>query len=67
MFHLIEKKGWIINPNTKVVDAITSIMRRNGGICPCASNKSEDKHCPCSDFRDKNICCCQLYIKEGEE
>lgn len=66
MFHLIEKKGYVINPNQKAVSTITTLIERNGGKCPCTSNTSEDTHCPCTDFREKGVCCCHLYVKEDE-
>lgn len=66
MYHLISKDGFVINPNQRTVEAITSLLERNGGTCPCGSNKSEDKTCPCSDFREKGVCCCGLYIREED-
>ena len=38
----------------------------NNGECPC-HNDSVDKHCPCSDYREKDICHCGLYIKVNGE
>lgn len=40
------------------------MLERNEGICPCVHTEPcEDLHCPCSDYREKNKCCCKLYIK----
>ena len=55
------KKGWKLNPNGKIVAAITKAVERNGGECPCV-NEGADKHCPCSDYRIKDVCHCGLYI-----
>ena len=57
------KQGWKLNPNEKVVSAITKRIALCDGECPC-DNYSEDKHCPCTDYREKDICHCGLYIKE---
>ena len=61
------KDGWKLNPNEKVVTAITKAIERNNGKCPCIHEEPcEDLICPCSDYRLKDKCCCQLYIKENE-
>ena len=58
------KEGWQLNPNEKVVKAITKALERNRGICPCVHPKNDgDLHCPCDSYRLRNKCCCQLYIK----
>ena len=56
--------GWILNPNSKIVNAIIKGIERCDGECPC-SNNSDDKNCPCSDYRIKGKCHCNLYIKDG--
>lgn len=56
------REGFIINPNPKIVNGIIKGINRNGGECPC-QNDSVDKHCPCSNFRELDKCCCTLYIK----
>lgn len=60
---ILEKEGWKLNPNKKVVEAILKRCKANNGECPC-HNDSVDKHCPCSDYREKDICHCTLYVKE---
>lgn len=57
------KPGWMLNPNEKVVAAITKRIEMNGGECPC-HNDGYDKKCPCSDYREKDICHCTLYLKK---
>lgn len=63
MVEIYRKKGWKLNPNDSIVNAILKRCEMNGGECPCHNN-SEDKHCPCSDYRLNGICHCGLYIKE---
>ena len=62
MIKILRKKGWILNPNDKIVNAILKRVELNNGECPCQNNSS-DKHCPCTNYRDKNLCHCNLYIK----
>jgi ferredoxin-thioredoxin reductase catalytic subunit len=61
------KKGWILNPNEKIVKGITKAIERNEGKCPCVHDSEEYEGksliCPCSDYIKKDICCCNLYIK----
>ena len=57
-----------IEPNNssakdKTVNIILKLAEMNDGLCPCNGNTSEDKHCPCSDYREKDHCCCGLYVK----
>lgn len=59
------KEGWQLNPNEKIVKSITKAIKRNEGKCPCVHEEScDDFVCPCSDYRFKDKCCCQLYIRE---
>ena len=62
MIKILRKKGWILNPNDKIVNAILKRVELNNGECSC-QNDSSDKHCPCTDYRDNNLCHCNLYIK----
>lgn len=57
------KEGWEITPNVKTRNAIVKAIKRNGGHCPCY-NTGHDTMCPCSDFREKEICHCGLYVKK---
>jgi len=61
--YYVEKEGFHLNPNEKIVDNITRLIEKNGNKCIC-DNKSKDPHCPCTDFRERNICHCKLYIKD---
>ena len=62
MTQIFRKEGWMLNPNDKVVNAILKGVERNNGECPC-HNDGYDKHCPCSDYREKDLCHCHLYLK----
>ena len=62
MVEIYRKKGWKLNPNDKVVNAILRRCEMNNGECSCHNN-SVDKHCPCSDYRENDICHCGLYVK----
>ena len=62
MTQIFRKEGCMLNPNDKVVNAILKGVERNNGECPC-HNDGYDKHCPCSDYREKDICHCHLYLK----
>jgi len=59
------REGWILNPNEKIVNGIIRGINRCNGECPC-NNTGEDKHCPCSNYRLHDCCCCKLYLKKEE-
>ena len=63
MIKIYRKEGFDLNPNDKIVNSIFKRVENNNGECPCHNN-SIDKKCPCSDYRDNNICHCGLYIKK---
>lgn len=63
MIQIHRKQGWELNPNDKTVNAILKRVELNNGECPCQNN-SVDKHCPCSDYREKGLCHCGLYLME---
>lgn len=63
MVKIYRKEGFDLNPNDKIVNAIFKRVENNNGECPCHNN-SIDKKCPCSDYRDNDICHCGLYIKK---
>lgn len=65
MVQIYRKEGWVLNPNDKIVNAILKRYEMNNGECSC-NNESVDKHCPYSDYREKDVCKCNLYIKKGE-
>lgn len=56
------KEGWKINENQKRVNSILTLIENNSGNCICY-NTSIDKHCPCTDYRENNVCHCGLYVK----
>lgn len=57
------KEGFVLNPDDKVVNSLFRMIGKNKGICPCTGNTSTDKHCPCTNYLEKDICCCGLYKK----
>lgn len=63
MIKIYRKEGFDLNPNDKIVNSIFKRVENNNGECPCHNN-SIDKKCPCSDYRDNDICHCGLYIKK---
>lgn len=62
MIPILRKVGWELNPNDKVVNKILSMCEKNNGMCSC-HNTGEDTKCPCSDYREKDMCHCALYVK----
>ena len=63
MIQIYRKEGFILNPKDKVVNNIIRLATWNNGLCPCQGNTSKDKYCPCSNYKEKGICCCGLYVK----
>ena len=70
MITIIDKEGWELNPNDKVVNAILKRCEKLNGECPChheewnENTPIEDKKCPCITFREKDECHCKLYVKK---
>lgn len=60
------KEGWKLNPNEKIVNAITKRIKICDGECPCVNpgKTREDRLCPCKEYRENDVCHCQLYIKK---
>ena len=54
----------ILNPNEKIVCAITKRLEMTDGQCPCVNEDlwTEDTMCPCKKMREENKCCCNLYV-----
>ena len=62
MVTILRKEGWGLNPNDKVVNGVLKMVEKNNGVCPC-HNTGVDKNCPCSDYRETDVCHCGLYVK----
>lgn len=62
MVIILRKEGWGLNPNDKVVNGVLKMVEKNNGVCPC-HNTGVDKNCPCSDYRENDVCHCGLYVK----
>lgn len=59
-------KGYILNPDKEYVSKIVQGIYRKDGHCPCRLNSDETTLCPCDEFIEKQICKCNLYVKEDE-
>lgn len=66
MITILRKEGWNLNPNDKIVNSILKRIEICEGECPCQNTGEtrEDRMCPCRDYREKNMCHCNLYIKK---
>ena len=64
MVKILRKKGFILNPNDNIVNGLIKLIERNEGKCPCSGNDSTNINCPCSNYIEKDYCCCGLYKKE---
>ena len=66
MIKIFRKEGWILNPDDKIVNSILKRCEENNGECPCHNN-GDDKHCPCSDYREKDIVTVTYILKNNYE
>lgn len=66
MIQILRKEGWILNPNDKIVNAIIKRCEACGGKCPSSNpgETKEDRMCPCKSYRENDVCCCNLYVKQ---
>ena len=55
----------IYNKDDNVVKSVKDALKKNGGYCPCATQKNRDTVCMCADFRKltSGMCHCGLYEK----
>lgn len=67
MIEILRKDGWELNPNDKIVNAILRRCEVNNGECPCVNpgETHEDRLCPCKEYRENDVCHCNLYVKKG--
>lgn len=58
----------ITNPDEEFVTKIKKALKKAGGYCPCAIERSRDTKCMCKEFREseEGMCHCGLYIKIKE-
>lgn len=68
MTKILRKTGWTLNPDDKVVNAVLGRVALNNGECPCVNpgTTPEDRLCPCREYRENNICHCNLYVRKNE-
>lgn len=65
---IVEKKGWKLNPDEKIVNAIFRGLARTGGHCPCVHpERIGHDQCPCASYLEHDICYCNLYVKLKNE
>lgn len=66
MIEILRKEGWKLNPNDRVVNAILRRCEKCDGLCPCTHDsenyEGKDLHCPCTDYKLKDVCECGLYV-----
>ena len=69
MISILRKKGWILNPNDKIVNAIMKRCELNNFECPCHNpgETHEDRLCSCKEYRENDVCHCNLYVKDNNE
>lgn len=63
MTEFVVKDGWKLS---KHAENIKKAVERNDGYCPCLGNQlvGDDRFCPCKDYRENDICHCNLYLKK---
>lgn len=60
-----------LNPDSRMVERMQEVMKKNGGYCPCRLQHTPENICICEEFRRQiadpdfeGFCHCQLYYKE---
>ena len=66
MTTILRKEGWKLNDSDKIVNAILKRVEKCNGECPCDNPglTYEDRLCPCKEYRENDICHCNLYVKK---
>ena len=59
-------KGYRLNPDKEYVEKIIEGIRRKDGHCPCRVVSDDTTLCPCDEFVEKQICKCNLFVKNDE-
>ena len=60
-------KGYILNPDKEYVNKIMEGIYRKNGHWPCRLNVDDTTLCPCDEFVQKQICKCNLFVKNNNE
>mgnify|MGYP002622090684 FL=1 len=64
---IVRKKGFKLNPDDVVVNAIFKALERLDGHCPSpVTNRRGHDQCPCSEYLQHNNCYCKLYVKDDD-
>lgn len=53
-----------LNPDKEYVKEIIEAIKNNNGFCCCKLDKILDNKCKCKEMREKQICCCDLYVND---
>lgn len=62
---IVRKKGYVINPDDIHVSDILNKLIMYNGRCPSViKNRFGHNQCPCSDYLQRDICHCKLYVKQ---
>ena len=59
-------KGYRLNPDKEYVEKILEGIRRKDGHCRCRVVSDDTTLCPCDEFVEKQICKCNLFVKNDE-
>lgn len=66
-FKILRRPGWRINPDDNKVNEIFHKLYENDGLCPTlVHNRVGHIQCPCSEYIQRSICHCGLYVKEDK-
>ena len=72
---LAEKKGWVLNPDSNLVNVIVlgMVEKKNkfgAYYCPCRLDNTAENICPCKsaekDIEEKGHCHCELFFSKRE-
>ena len=66
-FKILRRPGWRLNPDDNKVNEILHKLYENDGLCPTlVHNRVGHIQCPYSEYIQRSICHCGLYVKEDK-
>lgn len=66
MVKILRKQGFVLNPDDEELNKILRKLNENDGHCPThVVRRTGHDQCPCSDYLQRNICYCKLYVRES--